>query len=718
MLHSNETSLNFQTRLKSLVALSLELASSASLDDLCRLTVEKGRSRLGFDRLGLWFFESDTGMMRGSYGTDEFGQIRDERDASIVVDAHSRMNSVLTSPDAVMVHQHVPLYDGQSRVIGHGWNVIAVLRDGEESIGWLSADNLMNKKPLAPYEPELLALYGATIGHLVNRFRAQEALRRREEEDARFQAKLRRLHEVTIELSQVTEFDDLCRRAVELGRTHLGFDRLGLWFFDTDPAFLIGSYGTDETGSIRDERHRLQRIPASFRERREMLKGSVLISASTETPLLDDNAEIIGFGWNAIAQVWDGDRSIGWLSTDNLLSHQPLNEFHLEMLALYASTIGHLTRTLKAHEALAKERNLLRTIIDTVPDYIFLKDRDARFVLVNQAAWRAIEGLQSEDDLIGKNDFDLFPPETAALFYADDRRVLDEGHSILNHEENGTYRGSTLPRSLLTTKAPLFDSTGSIIGLVGVTRDITGYKTIERQALMTEVERARFTILQEFITSITHDLRTPLANINTSLYIVGRTTDAAKKAAHLDSIKNQVAHLDHIIQDILTIRRLDSTQEMASVPVKLNMLAETIQENMEESFRQKNITFQLSLAENLPDMHGDGQELYPAMLHLVHNALQYTPPEGTVTLRTYTQENQVIFEVQDTGIGISDTELPLIFERFYRADKARSMEKGGSGLGLAIVRKIVEMHGGTIEVNSTAGQGSTFRMALPLQIQK
>ncbi len=115
-------------------------------------------------------------------------------------------------------------------------------------------------------------------------------------------------------------------------------------------------------------------------------------------------------------------------------------------------------------------------------------------------------------------------------------------------------------------------------------------------------------------------------------------------------------------------------------------------------------------------VYGDADQLKQVLVALLDNALKYTPYEGRVSLSLTTPANQAIVKVSDTGIGIAPDDLPHIFERFYRADRARSRERGGSGLGLAIVQSIVQEHQGTIEVESTLGKGSIFTVRLPVAL--
>ncbi|HEU5101924.1 MAG TPA: ATP-binding protein, partial [Roseiflexaceae bacterium] len=173
------------------------------------------------------------------------------------------------------------------------------------------------------------------------RNRAEEALRASEESARCFQEQLKDLHALSIELSAAGRLEDLCRLAIELGRSRLGFDRLGLWFLDDDPRYMRGSFGTDEQGRIRDERGNRQLV-ALTPILLDLFKGSHTLTFDEDIELFNDRHEVVGRGWMALAALWDGDRAIGYISADNLLDRQPLSQYQLELLALYGATLGHL----------------------------------------------------------------------------------------------------------------------------------------------------------------------------------------------------------------------------------------------------------------------------------------------------------------------------------------------------------------------------------------
>src|SRR5262249_35328322 len=176
----------------------------------------------------------------------------------------------------------------------------------------------------------------------------------------------------------------------------------------------------------------------------------------------------------------------------NCFSRRPCDDYILEVLALYAATLGHLTSIRKSEDVLVAERTLFRLIIDTVPDLIFVKDTEGRFVMGNQAWWESVPGATREQDVVGKIDTDIVDDDLAGLYRAYDRKVIETGQPIVNIEEPS----HNSPRILLTTKVPLKDANGKITGLVGVARDVSDLRVAERQAMEMAVELERVSILK------------------------------------------------------------------------------------------------------------------------------------------------------------------------------------------------------------------------------
>lgn len=264
-----------------------------------------------------------------------------------------------------------------------------------------------------------------------------------------------------------------------------------------------------------------------------------------------------------------------------------------------------------------------------------------------------------------------------------------------------------------------FDYEGAQANLLAV-RDITQLKQAEAQHMELTVEREKVRILRQFINSASHDFRTPLSTIKTSLYLAERSTgDPERQRRHLQVLNNQTDHLHQLIDDLLSMSRLDraDTSEYHFHWVEINDLVDQSVEEARPTAAAKQLILRFNAGSDLPRILLDGSEFKRMLTHLLRNAITYTPEQGLIELTTRADRAHVILEICDTGIGIGALDLPHIFERFYRADRARSTETGGNGLGLSIAKRIIEAHGGSIEVESEVEKGSVFRVLMPCDIQ-
>ena len=182
----------------------------------------------------------------------------------------------------------------------------------------------------------------------------------------------------------------------------------------------------------------------------------------------------------------------------------------------------------------------------------------------------------------------------------------------------------------------------------------------------------------------------------------------------MEAIKTQTRQLEALIKGILTVSRFETIPDLVLQPLDLNQMVARIGEQFNAVAEERLLVLDLDLDQDLPPLLANEIELHRALSNLIENALHYTPREGAIHIRTFRQGDQAVVSVRDTGMGIHPDDMPHIFEHFYRAESARAMDAGGTGLGLAIVRKIVELHGGSIEVESEIDKGSTFRVRLPI----
>lgn len=535
---------------------------------------------------------------------------------------------------------------------------------------------------------------------------AEAALQAQEATAHRFQEQLKALHEINIRLTQVATLDELYRLAVEMGRSELGFDRVGIFLTDETMQEMIGTFATDVHGNTRDMRHvRWSLRNDSLIRETMIMRGR--ISYGNNVPLYD-NGELVGHGWQAMGMLWNGEKAIGWVSADNLIHQQPLREEQLEILSLYGAMLGHLSVQKQTEMDLRLNQQRLRLALQAgrlsvwdwkrgvdqlVYDESLLPSRhpdvDSYATLINYIAPEDLQRVANalrrcvEQDVPVQQEFRLIKPDTKEVLW------------------------------VFALGQPYHDENGKVAGIIGVSQDITERKKVEEQAMELALQRERMALLTEFMSNISHDLKTPLAVINTSLYLLERLDDADKRAEKISNIRSQAVLLEKFIQDILTISRLDFEPGVLMKPMDMSDTIRAVHARMLPAAEHKNLQFHLELPDRLPLIRGDARELDRVLANLVENAINYTQ-QGSVTLRGRAGEKCLIVEVVDSGIGIEPGDIHKIFSRFYRTPAARNALQGGTGLGLAIVERIVELHQGKIEVESVLGKGSTFRMRLPI----
>jgi len=310
---------------------------------------------------------------------------------------------------------------------------------------------------------------------ITERKRAEEALRESEEGERDFSAKLKALNEVGNKLSTAESVDEMCRFGVELGRSRLGFDRLGIWLLDqTNPDFVMGTWGTDEKGQLRDERQSRLSIDANEVIRSVLLRKNRLALFS-DAPLFDDRAEVIGRGTNVAAPLWDGEQVIGYVSMDNLLQRQPITERQCELVTLYASTLGHLCTRKRVETALKDSESLYQSLVESLPQNILRKDMEGRFTFANTNFLSALG--RPLHQVVGRTDFDFYPAKLAEKYSQDDRKVIEAEEIFEDVEEHQTPDGQRL--YVQVVKTPVYDAEGKVIGVQGIFWDVTERKRVE-----------------------------------------------------------------------------------------------------------------------------------------------------------------------------------------------------------------------------------------------
>jgi PAS domain S-box-containing protein len=342
-----------------------------------------------------------------------------------------------------------------------------------------------------------------------------------------------------------------------------------------------------------------------------------------------------------------------------------------------------------------------------LPGLAWIKDLEGRYVYANDAAAKAFG--RRREDLYGKADGELFPPATARAFQENDERALASGTGILTVETLEQEDG--VSHSSIVSKFPIPgpDGAASLIG--GMAIDITEQKRIEEA--LRQADRHK----DEFLATLSHELRNPLAPICNGLELlrpaIGRDGGDAKA---YEMIQRQVRQLVRLIDDLLDVARINTGK--IALRMQRTELSAIIRDAVEASRPQIEAAgqdLQVTLPPGPVTLEGDGTRLAQVLLNLLNNASKFTGPAGQIRLTAEEEGGALMIRVRDSGIGIPPHMLASVFDLFTQVDRSPERSRGGLGVGLSLVRTLVEMHNGTVEAYSAGpGLGTEIEVRLPL----
>jgi PAS domain S-box-containing protein len=385
---------------------------------------------------------------------------------------------------------------------------------------------------------------------------------------------------------------------------------------------------------------------------------------------------------------------------------------------LYASALRELEERTRVEAALRTSELRYRTVVDVLVEGVVVHDEEGQVVTCNPAAAR----------ILGLTQAELFR-----------RAALDPNWWMTNEAGNkltvGKQGDSPIaialrtgqPQNNVTLRVHKSDGNETWIsisaqpmfrpgesrpsGAVASFFDITERRAAEQQALQLAAEIKRAEVIRKFIQDASHEFRTPLSVIQTGLYLLYRANEPERKDKQFAQVSEQVERITRLVDHLVMQAVLDSEPPLQGEGIDVNPLLRELAEKAKKRLQAGNLTLKLDLEENLPVIGANTDRLYYAFEQIMDNAIRYTLPDGEIAISSQQVDGNVIVEIRDTGIGIAPEDLPHIFERFYRRDAAHTTP--GFGLGLSIADKLIQRHRGKIQVESTVGTGTTFRIVLP-----
>jgi len=370
----------------------------------------------------------------------------------------------------------------------------------------------------------------------------------------------------------------------------------------------------------------------------------------------------------------------------------------------------------ETREILLHERYRIRTLIDNLPDRIFFKDRSSRFIVANKSI--AIHtGLSSAKDIVGKTDFDLYKPELAEQYFKDEQDLMMRGEPLLNHEERSNDSSGNIGWTI-TNKIPIRNKAGQVVGLVGVSRDITELKKVHEDLVAAKETAEQASKLKDyFIANLSHEIRTPLNAIIGFSEILKEEVELvipeiSEKYFPIIDISSR--RLIRTIDLMLNLSRLQLGLYVTS-PSRLDpdLIIRNLVEEYKPDAKQKNLELTYENTIGPAILETDEYCVVQSISNLLDNAVKYTN-HGYVALKLYQGEpGSIKLDVQDTGIGIKEEYRKKLFEPFSQEDNSFTRQFEGIGLGLSITKKMLDAIGARIWVASTKEVGTTFTIEFP-----
>jgi PAS domain S-box-containing protein len=388
-----------------------------------------------------------------------------------------------------------------------------------------------------------------------------------------------------------------------------------------------------------------------------------------------------------------------------------------------------VTDRVRTEQELKHERDLLSNLLQHIPDSIYFKDRDSRFLRISDAMARKF-GLPDITAALGKTDADIFSEEHARAAREDEIRVMQTRQPLVDRIERETWHDRA-DSWCLSTKMPFVDDAGEVIGTFGISRDIT--ELIQSQEELRQARDAADRANRaksEFLANMSHEIRTPMNAVIGMSELLAQTRLSEEQRDYVQMIRDSADSLLGLLNDILDFSKIEARKlELESIPFSLRDVVEKSARGLAVRAAERGLELACRVAPEVPDrVIGDPGRLRQVMVNLIGNAVKFTD-EGEVVVDVCldgvcSEQAQpdpsaplpIRFTVRDTGVGIPEDKQAAVLDAFTQADASTTRRFGGTGLGLAISRQLVELMQGKLQLESRVGFGTTFSFSLPLSL--
>lgn len=595
-------------------------------------------------------------------------------EAATLADARARLAS--SPPQLVILDAHLNGEDGLTLIPEVTPLMPVIVTTDQPSVEGMSAALAAGARDVLvyPLSPERLARSIKTQLRTAAMLRERSQLREQVERQIQ---EFNALYTVGKKASALLDIEESLSLVVSAAVNLTGAEEGALMLCDPDSGelFLRAHYNLSDA-TIQHLRVRvndalMNRVVQSGRP--IMLSGSELIRSHTALPV------------KAILSVplFAGDRVTGVLSVDNRLNVHPFTEHDVHLLSTLADSAAIAIENAHLYWQADSERAKLDTIVREIADVVIVTDAETRILLINKAA-RAAFNL--DDRAIGRPIAEAIPNQAIVDLF--DQRKL----------RSHNWRAEVVLPDGRTLQGQLSILSG--IGYGAVLQDISRLKELDR-------------IKNEFVSIVSHDLRTPLTTIRGYVSLLPRVGPLNEQQQEfVQRVERSMSSIVELIGDLLDIGKIEAGVDWELTPVPLHRVVSRAAEQLRSEAQAHRHTLTVDAPDG-PSVLGHARRLEQVVTNLVGNAIKYTPDGGRIDVHVREEDGFLALHVRDTGIGIPVEDQRRIFDKFYRVESDQTDHISGSGLGLAIVKAIVERHGGRVWVESQPGRGSTFTVLLP-----
>ncbi|MDD3275810.1 MAG: response regulator [Kiritimatiellales bacterium] len=668
-------------QLRTIVDICSQIQTAGTVREICQTGIRLIKECLYYERVSICLNETPldhAGSFYGFYGLDQPIETREQ--------SNRITEAAAACGQTAEICQNVELMDLQGTVLGLADCLcVSITAADGHPLGYLMADNFADKKPLKENSIEVFRIFSIFFANI---FSIKEAEVRRKREIIQMETLIDSLPACIYIKDSESRFLLANKKLAEGMHEESPEDMLGKTDFDYYP------------------KHLAQKI---YDEEQELIQSGESLSNIKEKGRSPDGGE-----------AW-------FLTTKIPLKNEQGTVFSLVGIGLdITQQVTHEEALIRARQEAEKNTAIIRTIFDNLEDRIYYKDRQSR-ILGGNKAWLKAKESSSLDKVIGKTDIDFFPAPLGQQLYDKEQEQMAEGKVTRMRESHVSPAGET--RYVEAIKCPIYNEKDEVIGVAGISRDIT--QQVENEQLLIiakqraeEAEKAAENAARAkstFLANMSHEIRTPLNAVIGMTSLLADSPMSLEQRDFVETIQTSGDALLTLVNDILDLSKIEAGRlELESVPFNLTHCVETALDIVAPKAAEKGLELAYSTTGDIPQIFvGDAPRLRQVLLNLLSNSIKFTEV-GEVIVRIAGNafdetKYRINFSVTDTGIGMNTETAKKIFQPFEQADASTTRKYGGTGLGLSICKKLIEMMGGDIDVHSDLKKGSEFKFHILLK---